>query len=146
MITLDASVLVAAGAPDDPARADASDAIDAAISTGLAIHQPTLAFVEVAAAIARRTGDEMLALEAGAALGAMPGLVIHPLDLEGSAEAAFLAGRLRLRGADAIYAAVAYHHETALITLDEELLARTGSLVDAVTPAVWLARIREASS
>jgi predicted nucleic acid-binding protein len=66
LITIDASVLVAAGAPDDPACVDAAAFIDAALTNGLAIHQPTLTLVEVGAAIARRTGDGGLASEAGA--------------------------------------------------------------------------------
>jgi predicted nucleic acid-binding protein len=142
VITIDASVLVAAGAPDDPAAPDASAFIAAALSSGIAIHQPTSALVEVAAAIGRRTGDEDLAMDAGSALLAMPGLVIHPLDLEASAGAAALAGRLRLRGADAVYAAVALRYGTTLVTLDDELLARSRPLVDALTPTEWLVRVR----
>ena len=140
MITIDASVLVAAEAPNDPLHADASATIGSAIHAGLVIHQPSLAFVEVAAAIARLTGDETSALEAVEALGAMPGLVVHPLDLDASAEGAFLASRLRLRGADAVYAAVAHRYETTLITLDEEMLTRSSALIDTSSPTDWLAR------
>ncbi len=142
MITIDASVLVAAGAPDDPARADAAACIAAALTDGLAIHQPTLALVEVGAAIARRTGDSALASEAGATLLSMPGLVLHPLDLEAAADSVAIAARLRLRGADAVYVATAVRSASALITLDDELLTRAGPLVDAVTPAEWLQRGR----
>jgi predicted nucleic acid-binding protein len=145
VITIDASVLVAAGAPDDPASSDASAFIEAALSSGLAIHQPTLALVEVAAAMARRTGDDNLAMDAGAALLAMPGLTVHSLDLEASAEAAALASRQRLRGADAVYAATALRHGTTLVTLDDELLARSRHVVDASTPIEWLARVRKGS-
>lgn len=140
MITIDASVLVAAGAPDDPARADAAAFIAAALTDGLAIHQPTLTLVEVGAAIARRTGDSGLASEAGATLVSMPGLVLHPLDLEAAADSAAIAARLRLRGADAIYVATAARSAATLITLDDELLTRTSALVDAVTPTEWLER------
>jgi predicted nucleic acid-binding protein len=117
MITIDASVLVAAGSPDDPARPDS-------------------------AAIARRTGDERLAMEAGAALLSIPGLVLHPLGLEASADASALAARLHLRAADAVYAATAARQETTLVTLDDDLLARSAPVVDAVTPTEWLARRR----
>ena len=142
MITIDASVLVAAASPDDPAGPDAAAFIGAALTDGLAIHQPTLTLVEVSAAVARRTGDEGLAMEAGAALLSMPGLVLHPLDLEASADASALAGRLHLRAADSVYAATAARQATTLVTLDSDLLARSGSVVDAVTPAGWLARHR----
>ena len=142
MITIDASVLVAAGAPDDSASAAAAAFIDAALTEGVAIHQPTLTLVEVGAAIARRTGDSGLAMEAGAALLSLPGLVLHPLDIDAAADGAALAARLRLRGADAIYAATAMRSGTTLITLDDELLQRTVPLVDAVTPTEWLERDR----
>ena len=138
--TIDASVLVAAGTTDDPAGAEAAAFLAAALAAGLPAHQPTLTLVEVAAAIARRTGDADLAMEASRALLGIPGLVLHALDLDLSAEAAALAGRLQLRGADAIYAATALRHEATLVTLDDELRTRSRPVVDAVSPAEWLKR------
>jgi predicted nucleic acid-binding protein len=141
VITIDASVLVAAGTPDDPAGADATAFLAAAFAADLPTHQPTLSLVEVAAAIARRTGDADLAMQAGQALLSMPGLVLHALDVDASADAAALAGRLQLRGADAIYAATALRHTATLVTLDDELLARSRPVVDAVSPTEWLKRV-----
>jgi predicted nucleic acid-binding protein len=140
VITIDASVLVAAGTPDDPAGTDAAAFLAAALAAGLPAHQPTLTLVEVVAAIARRTGDPDLAMEAGRALLGIPALVLHALDVDMSAEAAALAGRLQLRGADAIYAATALRHEATLVTLDDELRTRSRPVVDAVSPADWLKR------
>ncbi len=140
MITIDASVLVAAGTPDDTASADATAFLAAAIAADLPAHQPTLTLVEVAAAIARRTGDADLALKAGQALLEMPGLVLHALDIDASADAAALAGRLHLRAADAVYAATALRHEATLVTLDDELRTRSRPAIDAVSPTEWLAR------
>ena len=140
MITIDASVLVAAGAPDDPGRADAMAFLAVAVRADSPIHQPTITLVEVAAAIARRTGDAELAREAGIALLSMPGLVLHPLDLDTSADSAALAARLRLRGADAIYAATALRHGSTLVSFDGELHDRSSSVLDVVTPVEWLAR------
>ncbi len=140
MITIDASVLVAAGSPDDTANGESVRFLRAALGAGFAVHQPTLTLVEIAASIARRTNDPALAREAGLRLLQMPGLVLHPLDVEAAAEAAAIAGRAMLRGADAIYAATALRLGTTLVTLDQELLARTSGLVDTVEPAGWLAR------
>lgn len=141
MITIDASMLVAAGTPDDTARAESAAFMAAAIAADLPTHQPTLTLVEIAAAVARRTGDADLAMAAGQALLAMPGLVLHALDVDTSAEAAALAGRLQLRGADAVYAATALRHQTTLVTLDDELLTRSRPVVDAVSPTEWLERL-----
>ena len=137
-ITLDASVLVAAGAPDDPASSDAAASIQAALAGGATLHQPSLTMVEVAAAIARRTGDASLAMEATAVLVSMPGLVVHALDGDTAADASALAARLRLRGADAVYVATALHHDSTLITLDKEQLERASDLIAAMTPQGWL--------
>jgi predicted nucleic acid-binding protein len=140
VITIDASVLVAAGSPDDPERPDAAAFLVAALGSGEPIHQPTLTLVEVSAAVTRRTGDADLAREAGQALLAMPGLVLHTLDLDASADAAALAARLALRGADAVYAATALRQGATLVTLDDELRSRSSTLIDAVSPTEWLAR------
>ena len=112
----------------------------AALGAGLAVHQPTLTLVEVSASIARRTNDPALARDVGLRLLQMPRLVMHPLDIEAAAEAAAIAGRAQLRGADAIYAATALRHGTTLVTLDQELLTRTAGIVDSVGPAEWLER------
>ncbi|MEO8437348.1 MAG: type II toxin-antitoxin system VapC family toxin [Chloroflexota bacterium] len=140
MVTIDASVLVAAGSSDDPANGESVRFLRAALGAGLAVHQPTLTLVEIAASIARRTNDPALAREAGLRLLQMPGLVLHPLDVEAAAEAAAIAGRAMLRGADAIYAATALRHGTTLVTLDQELLTRTSGIVDSIEPAGWLER------
>lgn len=141
MITIDASVFVAAGAPGDPRAEEASAVLESAITLGMAIHQPTLTLVEVGAAIARRSDDDRLAQEAGAALLSMPGLVLHPLDLAAATDATALAAQLRLRGADAIYVATAMRASTTLVTLDDEQLARARPRVPTVTPAEWLAAL-----
>ncbi len=138
MITIDASVFVAAVDPADPNQGTASRFLAAVASSGEVIHQPTLTLVEVTASLARRSGDEAAAMEAGAALLSMPGLVVHPLDLEAAADASAIAVRSRVRGADAIYAATAMARGATLVTLDHELLARVADLVTVTTPAGWL--------
>lgn len=140
MITVDASVLVAAASRTDEARPDALAFLAAVAVADLPIHQPTLSLVEVAAAIARRTGDAELAQEAGATLLAMPGVLMHSLDLETSAEAAAVAARLLLRGADAIYAATALRYRSTLVTLDDEIRSRASVLIDVASPSEWLRR------
>jgi len=140
MVTIDASVLVAAAAPDDPARAESMAFLAAVLGGGHPIHQPTLTLVEVAAAVGRRTQDVDLAREAGLRLLEMPGLVLDALDLDAAADAALLASAARLRGADAIYAATARRQGSTLVTLDAELLDRTQEFVSTMTPSAWLRR------
>jgi predicted nucleic acid-binding protein len=140
LLTIDASVWVAADTADEPAHTEARELLRTALGAGLTLHQPMLTLVEVAAAVTRRTHDPELGAEAGRSLLETPGLTLHSLDLEAAAEAAALAGRLMLRAADAIYAATALHHGTALITLDLELRERASPLVEALEPTEWLSR------
>ncbi len=140
MVTIDASVWVAADAADEAARDVSRAFLRAVLDGGLAVHQPAISIVEVAAAVARRTGDPDLARQAGQRVLEMPSLVVHPLDLDSASEAAALAGHVRLRAADAIYAATASRHGTRLVTLDMELRERAAIVVDALTPTEWLER------
>jgi len=140
VVTVDASVWVSADAADETARHLSRALLRAVLKARLVVHQPSLSIVEVTAAVARRTGDASLAREAGRRLLEMPALVIHPLDLDAAAEAAALAGHVLLRAADAVYAATALRHGAQLVTLDLELRERASAVVDAFTPAEWLAR------
>ncbi|MBA3235308.1 MAG: type II toxin-antitoxin system VapC family toxin [Chloroflexi bacterium] len=140
MVTIDASVFVSAGSSRDPASDESIAFLRAVLGASLAVHQPTLTLVEVTASMARRSGDIGLAREAGLRLLQMPRLQMHPLDVEAAAEASGLAGRARLRGPDAIYAATALRHGATLVTLDHELLSRVGTIVPTVTPAGWIER------
>ena len=138
MVTIDASVLVAAAVPDEGQHAAARQVLHEVIASGTTVHLPTLAIVEVTAAIARRTGDVGLAMAAGRRVLELPGLVLHDLGIDEMAVAARLASELRLRAADAVYVAVA-RMGTALITLDAELRDRAGHVVAVHSPAQWLA-------
>ncbi len=140
MVTIDASVLVAANAADDTAHAESLTFLQALVRSGTPIHQPTLTLVEISAAIARRTHDATLAREAGVRLLRLPRLVVHPLDLEAAADAAALAGEVGLRGADAVYAATALRVGAALVSLDLDLVSRSAPIIDSLSPAGWVAR------
>ncbi|TVP59011.1 MAG: type II toxin-antitoxin system VapC family toxin [Gemmatimonadales bacterium] len=137
MVTIDASVWVAADAADEAAWEESRAFFERILAEGVPVHQPTLTLVEVSAAVARRTGSAVHAREAGTRLLRFPGLVVHPLDLELAGLSAALAARLNLRGADAVYAATARAHGADLVTLDRELVDRAPPLVGATTPGGW---------
>ena len=138
MFTIDASVLVAANTPDEVAHASARAFLQRALASGAAVHQPTLAVVEVTAGIARRTGDPAHARAVGVQSLGLPGLVLHDLDGDAALVAAGLASDLGLRAAEAVYAATALVHGTVLVTLDVELATRASTVIEAHTPAGWL--------
>jgi predicted nucleic acid-binding protein len=138
-LTIDASVLVAAAMRDEPAHRASAEAMRLVAASGEPVHQPALTVVEVTAAAARRTGDTMFARRMGQELLAMPGLVVHELDADAALHAAALAGELRVRAADAIYAATALLCGAVLVTLDAEVVERGGAALTVMTPAAWLA-------
>lgn len=69
---------------------------------------------------------------------ALPGVLRHELSDPLADRAAGLAARCKLRGAEAVYVALAEALETPLITLGREILDRSKRIVRALTPAGWL--------
>jgi predicted nucleic acid-binding protein len=140
VLTIDASVWVASDPAVGEAHADAIAFLGAAIRGGEPLHQPAITLVEVASALARRTGDADLARRGAALIAQLPGLVVHPLDAGGAARAAALAATTKLRAADAVYASVALENGATLVTLDDELSDRCPAGLDVLSPREWLAR------
>ena len=141
MLTLDANVFVAAEIRSEPDHESARRVVRVAVEKGLHVHLPWLAVVEASVAIGRRFGSADPAARVAAALTVMPGVTFHPLDRSLALQAAALGAEHRLRGADAVYAAVARKYGTCLVTCDDELRRRTAGAVDAVSPAGWLERL-----
>lgn len=99
---------------------------------------PTLALAEICGAIARRSDSVTVAPAILSFLQAQPWISHAPLDVALGQEAAALAMRCRLRGADAVYVALAATRHLSLITLDAEMLERAPAAVQRLTPADWL--------
>jgi predicted nucleic acid-binding protein len=66
-----------------------------------------------------------------------------PLDTALAEEAARIAAEQRVRGADAVYAAVARRHGATLVTRDQEQLDRLPPTVSAIAPEEALSRLKE---
>lgn len=134
MYTLDASVHINALNAAEPGSAASQACLQQLIARREAIFSPTLLLVELAAAAARALDDAALALELMQAVRGLPGQVWISLDDELAAEAARLGAEARLRGADAIYAAVARRYGATLITRDRQQLEQLGDWVPVMTP------------
>ena len=101
-------------------------------SDGLAC--PTLLLVEVAVALALNTGDNSRSQYFALSLASLPGMRLFALN-EGLVESAVQAAvESRLRGADAVYAAVAIQQKATLVTWDQQMFTRTATLVKVMTP------------
>lgn len=135
MVTVDASVWVAAADPADRFCADSRAFFGAVVRDTLPIHVPALARVEIACALGRRLGDGRRGRMLAAAMLDGPLVQEVPMDLSLVAKAVDVGTERLLRGPDAFYAATAEKTRTTLVAWDGELIQRGG----AVSPATWLA-------
>ena len=131
---VDASVWVSSLTPGEVHHAASQRWLAAHLAAGGQVVAPTLLLVEVAGAVARQSGDIALGRQAINLVLSLPVLYLVALDRQLSFSAAQLAADLHLRGADAVYVAVAEFVGIPLVTWDHEQLTRIGSRIIAHTP------------
>ncbi len=96
---------------------------------------PYLLLPETAAALSRGQNDAVLARRFALALQRLPYIVLLPLDKVLARQSVEMAAGYRLRGSDAVYAAVAQRFACPLITLDREQHDRLAALLPTYYPA-----------
>ncbi len=134
MTVMDASVWVSALVPPDINYAASRLWLNRYLADGGIIIIPALLLSEVAGAISRRTGQPDLGHRAANAVLRIPNLRLVSVDARLGKEAAELAADLRLRGADAVYVALARYLGIPLITWDREQQARARAVIVVRTP------------
>ena len=95
---------------------------------------PTLVLAEISGSVARRAEDARSGHEAVKLVLRLPSLRLINVDRSLSELAAQLAADYMLRGADAIYVAVAKQLDIPLVTLDEEQFKRASKIIQTVKP------------
>lgn len=135
MLTVDASVWIAAAEKSDAFCRQSRNFLRIAAQRRLRLYVPVLARVEIACALARRRRDPAAGLHLSRTLLNSPEIVQVAIDDRLLAQALAEGTRHQLRAADALYAAVAELYAASLITWDDELVRRAGG----VTPMTWLA-------
>ena len=140
--TVDASVFVNAVNPREAGYGDSHRILELMQENAVPIIVPTLVLPEVAAAISRGHGDPTLAHRFVSVLSEIPHLILVPMDTPLARRAADLAAQHRLRGGDAVYAAVALRFGSVLVTLDEQLRERAAQAVPTRSPAQALSEWR----
>jgi predicted nucleic acid-binding protein len=133
MMVTDASVWVSSMHTDIHNRATVSWLQECA-STGDNLIAPNLLLAEVGGAVARLTGRSRLGRVALRRLESYTFLQIVAIDSKLASIAADLAIDYRLRGADAVYAALAYALNIPLVTWDQEQMTRVQNVVRAGVP------------
>lgn len=134
MIVVDASVWVSLFVPQDVHHHQSRRWIEERISDRTDLVIPALLPIEVSGAISRRTGEPNLAHRAVGILLRVPGVRLIPIEQQLGMLSARVAADLRMRGADAVYVAVAHRLNVPLVTWDLEQADRASNLISAHTP------------
>ncbi len=139
MLTIDANVFVSARVRTEANQVASDQFLKRAAAMAVEIYCPTLVLPETAAAVIRATNRAVLPVLVRVQIETFPNLSLEELTADRACRSADIAVTCRLRGADAVYVAVAQEYGTTLITWDAEVLARGAAAVTAMTPADWLA-------
>jgi len=142
MYTVDASVWVNAFDQREPGHLVSRQFLEVIRQQSLPIILPNLVLVEVAGAISRTRRTPVQAQAFAFALSRLPHVTVRVLDEMSAIQALTLAAQHGLRGADAVYAAVAHDAGSTLVTLDNEHLTRLVNILTVCTPTVALASMR----
>lgn len=135
---IDASVWVAAFLPQDHHHVDAASLLRQLVERDLPASIPLLALAEIAGAIARRSNSTTTAEAVLDFLTRQVWLECVDIDHALGDVAARVAARYRLRGADAVYVALAISRQQVLITLDAEMSDRSPDSLEVLNPRQWL--------
>jgi predicted nucleic acid-binding protein len=133
-VTVDASVFVNAFSPKENGSETSMAFLSQLSEEGALLIQPTLFLPEVAASLARKQDNSDAALELEKELKNFLNIILIDLDEDLANFASEIATKYRLRGSDAVYAAVALRFDTQLITLDREHLERLKGVLSVETP------------
>lgn len=104
---------------------------------------PTLLVTEMAGALSRAFNNCEKGMAFANAILDLPNLTLVSLDETLAITAAELAARHRLRGADAVYAAVAKEYKTTLVTNDRQQLERLSGILPVMQPMQTLTQNSE---
>ena len=137
-LTIDANVWIGALDVRDPLSATCRACLLKAAEKSATLYSPLLLPIEVAATIGRKTRDARHGRSASRWVRGFRGHLWQPLSEEVAEIAERFAATLFLRGADAVYVAVAHLSDAILLTYDAEVIERTSGTIRVMTPNTWL--------
>jgi predicted nucleic acid-binding protein len=141
MIVIDASVWVSRALPSDVHHSQSRVWATRFSTTRERLVVPSIFLVEFGSAVCRRTDSAHQARKAVLKIASDPVFNIIDLDLQLISDSTDVAMDLRVRGADAIYVALAQRLNLALVTWDHEQLERAGPILNVMTPVQALERM-----
>lgn len=134
MIVTDASIWVSHLIAQEIHHGVSRRWLTAVVRSNTVIAAPALLLAEVGGAVARRTGDANLGHQAVNHILSTPNLRLVYTDSALGMLAAALAADQQLRGADAMYVAVAQRLNIPLVSWDQEQIARASGAITAYMP------------
>jgi predicted nucleic acid-binding protein len=137
---VDASVWLAIFRENDVHHGASVAFLDLAVANRQDLNIPNFALAEIAGVVARQTGKAGLAIRTVRAVLALPRVQRHGLNDALGDRAAALASSCKLRGADAVFVALAEALDQPLITVDREILDRSSRVIEVEAPNVWVHR------
>lgn len=120
-VTVDSSVIISSLLPAEKRHEEARAIWNKVLTRDYAAVMPYSVLVEVVAAIKRRTGSELLAIEMQKTLEEIESVSFVMLDGRSAARACRIAAKTGLRGMDALVVQVAKEFNAQLLTFDEEM-------------------------
>jgi len=129
-LTIDSSVIVASLLDNEPRHEEAFRIWESVLSGVNSAIMPYSIFVEVVAAVKRRTGSGQLSREVMRELRKIENIAFVDLDSKAAEEAAEIAIRTGTRGMDALVIQVAKDFGSELITFDEEMIEKAKTVFE----------------
>ncbi|MBI5182259.1 MAG: type II toxin-antitoxin system VapC family toxin [Nitrospirae bacterium] len=123
-LTLDSSVIISSLLENESRHKEALKIWEGVLSGKNFAIMPYSVFVEVVAAIRRRTGSVELAIEVKNQLLNIESISFMMLDDKAAEDAAQIAAKTGVRGMDALVIQVAKEFGAELISFDEEMIAK----------------------
>ena len=134
MYVVDASVWVSYFMQEEETHSASRDWVSQQVDTGTRILGPSHVLAEISGAVSRRTGREELGRVSSTVISRLPDFQLIPIDRELADVSASVAAGMKLRGADAIYVALALLVNSPLVTWDKEQIDRGAPIVETLTP------------
>ncbi len=134
MIVIDASVWVSFFVQQDVNHTVTQPWLTQILTNKTSIVAPLLLLAEIGGAMARRTNNPEIGDKVIDQLLSIPTLRLVSSDHALGIQAGRIAATYRLRGADAIYVAVANQFDIPLVSWDKEHIKRVSDLIAVYTP------------
>lgn len=134
MYVVDASVWVSYFIRSEATSLASREWVTRQADIGAPILGPSIVLAEIAGAISRRTQREELGQMTSKLVSRLPGFRMILIDQELADLSVSVAAGMRLKGADAIYVALASLVSAPLVTWDKEQIERGAQIVFTQTP------------